>query len=111
MIHCSEASLLITALVDGELDLDEMERIKAHLDMCEDCTARRRMESRLKAFLKKRLSSVDTPKGLGLRIRGALTGLEAAPDDEALLCAVADETPSRPKGGGNRSALRLPLVT
>jgi len=113
VIHCSEASLLITALVDGELDLAEMDRIKTHLGLCEDCAARRRMEARLKGFLKESLSKVDTPQGLDQRIRGALSGLEVAPEGEDLLppCETTPNDPPPPsKGGGNRSALRLPLV-
>lgn len=75
-LHCEQASVLITALVDGELDLDQMARIQTHLDMCEDCAQRREMEARLKGFLNRRLAQVDTPGGLEARIRGTLADLE-----------------------------------
>lgn len=76
MIHCEEASELITALVDGELDLDRMAHIREHLDKCADCQARKAMEERLKAFLHERLAQVETPADLKDRIRGALAGID-----------------------------------
>jgi anti-sigma factor RsiW len=105
--------MLITALVDGELDMAEMGRIQTHLDMCEDCESRRQMETRLKRFLKRRLAQVDTPADLGQRIRSALGGLESAADDEEMLPGGTkpDAAPSEqtPKKDGGRT-FRLPLV-
>ncbi len=77
-LHCQEAELLITALVDGELDLSEMERIQGHLEMCEDCAARRDMETRLKSFLKERIFCGGPPDGLRERIRATLTRMDEA---------------------------------
>jgi len=78
-MDCNEAAVLITALVDGELDLDDVRRIQAHLDRCEDCARRRGMEERLKAFLHDRLGRVSTPSDLKARVRRALDELEAGP--------------------------------
>ncbi len=118
MMHCSEAAELITALVDGELDLEQMAQIKAHLDMCEDCQERQYQEARLKAFLRERLQQVDTPAGLEQRIRGCLAEMEA---DTAR--STAPEAPDNAAPSGNHkpdqpdqsdpppgNALRMPLT-
>ncbi len=113
MIHCSEASVLITALVDGELNLEEMARIKTHLAMCEDCQERRHQESRLKTFLKTRLSRVDTPVSLERRIRDCLSETGGAPSvgDSA---GDADTDESHPKADNavdqRASGYRMPLI-
>jgi anti-sigma factor (TIGR02949 family) len=70
---CNEAARLITALVDGELQVDEVGRIRGHLERCPDCAARHRMEARLKAFLTARAADVQAPPDLGARVRAALS--------------------------------------
>ncbi|MBI5135941.1 MAG: zf-HC2 domain-containing protein [Nitrospirae bacterium] len=100
MIHCEEASVLITALVDGELDLDRMVHIQEHLDKCEDCQARKAMEERLKAFLHERLAQVETPAGLRERIRGALAEIEAGGTPPETPGATPGLAPGAEGGGG-----------
>jgi anti-sigma factor (TIGR02949 family) len=70
---CDQASHLISALVDGELTVDEVAAIRGHLDQCPDCAARHRMEARLKAFLATRAADVQAPPDLGDRVRAALS--------------------------------------
>jgi anti-sigma factor (TIGR02949 family) len=70
--NCNEAALLITALVDGELDDDDLGRIRAHLSRCPDCAARHRMEERLKAFLGARSAEVQAAPDFGARVRASL---------------------------------------
>lgn len=82
MSSCEEAAILITALVDGELDVDDMEMVRAHLDRCGDCTARKEMEARLKAFLAERLGTVEPPEDLGARVRGAIAQADLTDPDE-----------------------------
>ena len=114
-MHCSEAALLITALVDGELDLEQMDHIKAHLDMCEDCQERRHQEARLKAFLQERLKQVDPPAGLEQRIRECLTKIDVNPQTPPTPSGNRD-TPDNHKSDNNKpdtpsgNALRLPLT-
>lgn len=76
-MDCEEAALLITALVDGELAVDDVSRIEAHLAGCDDCAQRRRLEERLKAFLRSRASALRTPDGLEAHVRSALSGMDA----------------------------------
>lgn len=101
---------MITALVDGELSLEDVEQVQAHLDMCDDCQARQRMESRLKAFLKERLSQVSTPERLRGKIEDALAGLDGKGGPSP---AEEDDPPERGARAGGppaRSARWLPLV-
>jgi anti-sigma factor (TIGR02949 family) len=75
-MDCNEAAVLITALVDGELPVEDVDRIQAHLGRCSDCASRKALEERLKAFLHDRLARVSTPPDLKDRIRDALAGME-----------------------------------
>ena len=100
MSSCEDAAVMITALVDGELDVDDMEMVRAHLDMCSDCTARKEMEARLKVFLAERLGRVDTPDDLKGRIRGAIEKIDLADggaDDPAVSSAGAPPAAPKPK--------------
>lgn len=72
MTSCEDAAVLITALIDGELGLEEAERVRAHVDMCGDCSSREQLEARLKGFLRDKLAAVDTPPGLRGNILSAL---------------------------------------
>jgi anti-sigma factor (TIGR02949 family) len=82
-LDCAEAGLLITALVDGELPVEDVARLREHLERCGDCAARHRMEERVKAFLKERAEDVRTPPELGREVRAAL----ARVDESALPAA------------------------
>ncbi|MFQ5343950.1 MAG: anti-sigma factor family protein [Leptospirillia bacterium] len=85
MTSCQDASVMITALVDGELGLDDLDRVRAHVEMCSDCQARKQMEARLKGFLKERLASVDPPAGLREKIQRALASLDPDCPSSALM--------------------------
>ncbi|MDH5527052.1 MAG: zf-HC2 domain-containing protein [Nitrospirota bacterium] len=72
MTSCDDAAVMISALIDGELPLEEVARVRAHLDMCGDCASRADLERRLKEFLHDKLAAVETPHGLRGRILSAM---------------------------------------
>lgn len=100
-MDCNEAAVLITALLDGELPLEDVDRIQAHLARCSDCASRKALEERLKAFLHERLARVSTPPDLKDRIRRALAGMAGGAGGGTAGGAAA--------GGGGAAPRRVPL--
>jgi anti-sigma factor (TIGR02949 family) len=101
-MDCNEAAALITALVDGELEVEDLGRIRAHLGRCDDCARREDMEARLKRFLNERLAQVSTPPDLKDRIRQTLAGLDEEPAPAGP--AAAPPPPPRPRKPLRRAA-------
>jgi len=99
---CNEAARLITGLVDGELGVEDVARVRDHIARCDDCAARHRMEARLKDFLCARAGDVRAAPDLGVRVRAALARVAEVEPAEAFrpAAAVPGRGPARTPAGG-----------
>ncbi|MBI3408562.1 MAG: zf-HC2 domain-containing protein [Planctomycetes bacterium] len=67
-MECSSARLLLNFQRPGELDADERQAFKQHLDICPDCAAQSRSETQLDRALARAMQAVPTPASLRARI-------------------------------------------
>jgi anti-sigma factor RsiW len=78
-LNCAEAAPVISAYCDGELAGVDREQVERHLVSCEACTARSRLQGRLKAAVRAHLPRPAVPQALRMRVREALADQEIAP--------------------------------
>jgi len=93
-MNCSEAEVLIHALIDGELDAGHARDVEAHAATCPDCA------KKLSAFreLRRAMAAADlkqeAPASLRSRIEAALPVAPAVPAVRAPAGAVAPASPA-----------------
>jgi anti-sigma factor (TIGR02949 family) len=75
---CGEVRERLAALLAGEVDAAERDRIRSHLDACGACLAFGRFEAAFDAAIRRAARRARAPEALLARIRGALDA-EAAP--------------------------------
>jgi anti-sigma factor (TIGR02949 family) len=77
---CEEAFRHLDDFLDGELAPEVMERVHAHLQVCENCAREFKFEGSVVENLRGRLRDVPVPAELADRIRGVLDRVRAADD-------------------------------
>jgi anti-sigma factor RsiW len=83
---CEESSLLLHALMDGELDAGHAREVEAHLAICPSCAAQRRQHGELHQALGLASLRYEAPAALRRRVEGAFAAPKrAAPNRRSLL--------------------------
>ena len=78
-MSCSTFRRWLYHFQEDQLPDDQRATLQAHLDGCEDCAGRLRVEEEMLGVLRSRLPRVPAPPGLETRVRAALDGLSSAP--------------------------------
>ena len=85
-MNCDEASILMHALIDGELDAGHAREVEAHITTCPDCAARLREFLDLRKTLSIPSLRHTAPASLRERIEARLPAARAAaPDRRAVI--------------------------
>jgi len=79
VIDCGEASELITAYVDGELQQDDEERLCDHLDQCPECREKLDFERDAKEIVKLQHAPRPSPTKVRKRIVDGVMRASEAP--------------------------------
>ena len=88
-MNCDEASVLLHALIDGELDAGNAREVETHIAACPDCAARLRdIQDLRKALVPAELRYV-VPSGLRSRIEGKLPAPPAAASRRSIIKGFA----------------------
>ena len=66
---CAVVIREVWALLDGEVDDDERERLRRHLDQCPACLRHYGVEERIKSLIAKKCSGEKAPSYLVERVR------------------------------------------
>jgi anti-sigma factor (TIGR02949 family) len=69
---CEEAFRRLDAYIDRELAPDELEQVRAHLEICEGCAREFDFEANLIESVRTRLRDVEVPPGLNASVRDLL---------------------------------------
>ena len=77
-MNCGEASVLMHALIDGELDAGHAREVEAHIVGCPDCAARLREFHELRKIMTPANLRYAAPANLRARIEGKLPAPRAA---------------------------------
>ena len=78
-MSCSTFRRWIYHFQTDQVPDDRRASLQAHLDGCEECAGRLRIEEEMLEVLRARLPRVPAPPGLETRVRATLDGLSAAP--------------------------------
>ncbi len=87
-MNCSEADVLIHALIDGELDAGHARDVEAHIATCADCTKKLAAFRDLRRTMAAAALKESAPAHLRARIEAALPATAGAP--AAAAAAVSD---------------------
>lgn len=60
-MSCEDNKIKITALIDGELDAGEQNRLRRHLEKCPACAAEKLAQSRLRKIVRKNFIPPEPP--------------------------------------------------
>ena len=88
-MNCEEASVLMHALIDGELDAGHAREVEAHIAGCPDCTARLREFNELRQAMTPTSLRYTAPASLRARIEGKLPAPRSVPSRRAVLGGFA----------------------
>ena len=88
-MNCEEASVLLHALIDGELDAGHAREVEAHIAACPDCAARLREFQELRQAMTPAGLRYAAPAGLRARIEGKLPAPLPAASRRAVLGGFA----------------------
>ena len=75
---CHEAFRRLDDFVDRELPPDQMERVRAHLEICAICAAEVRFEAAVLDELRGKLRRISVPGGLMDRVSARIAQARAA---------------------------------
>jgi anti-sigma factor (TIGR02949 family) len=81
-LSCKEAFDRLADYVDRELTAEEMERVRAHLDLCATCAREFRFEATVLEALKERLRRIAVPPDLVARVTATLQREHRAAEPE-----------------------------
>ncbi|OYX79363.1 MAG: hypothetical protein B7Y77_01965 [Bradyrhizobium sp. 35-63-5] len=88
-MNCEDASTLLHALIDGELDAGHAREVEAHLLTCPDCAARHREFQQFRDVIAPGGLRHAAPAGLRSRIEGKLPAPQAAANRRSVLKGFA----------------------
>ena len=78
-LNCAQALARLDDFLDRELFPEEMQAVRAHLDLCARCARAHRFEADLLPSLKQRLRRLSLPESLRARIRQELALVDSPP--------------------------------
>ena len=88
-MNCEEASALMHALIDGELDAGHAREVEAHIAGCPDCAVRLREFNELRQAMTPASLRYTAPASLRARIEGKLPAPRSVPSRRAVLGGFA----------------------
>ncbi len=88
-MNCDEASILLHALIDGELDAGHAREVEAHMAGCENCAAQLAAYRQLRAAMPGRALAYAAPASLRARIDRAVPSPVSAASRRSLLKGFA----------------------
>ena len=88
-MNCEEASVLMHALIDGELDAGHAREVEAHIAGCPDCAARLREFQKLRQAMTPAALRYAAPASLRARIEGKLPAPAAAASRRSVIKGFA----------------------
>ncbi len=94
---CAQAFRLLDDYVDRELDAQELERIRSHLEVCAVCAAEFRFEASVIRNVRSKVQRLAIPPGLEARVWQAIT--RERKRDSPPRAAAIDPVPPRDEEG------------
>lgn len=88
-MNCEDASVLVHALADGELDAGHAREVEAHAVSCRSCAAELAAAREMKNLLARTELGFSPPASLRARIEGAIPKTQPVADRRALLKGFA----------------------
>jgi len=88
-MNCDDATVLVHALADGELDAGHAREVEAHVASCRNCAAELAAAREMKSLLARTDLSFGAPVSLRTRIEGAIPRPQPVADRRALLKGFA----------------------
>jgi anti-sigma factor RsiW len=88
-MNCEEASVLLHALIDGELDAGHAREVEAHIASCPDCAARLREFQEFRNAMTPSSLRYAAPVSLRSRIEGKLPALAAVASRRSIIKGFA----------------------
>jgi anti-sigma factor RsiW len=88
-MNCEDATVLVHALADGELDAGHAREVEAHTASCRACAAELAAAREMKSLLARTELSFSAPASLRTRIEGAIPKPQVAADRRTLLKGFA----------------------
>ena len=74
---CDDVKHVVYFFLDGSLAESRQQELRIHLSLCPDCDHRTTIHSRLRNFVKRRLSPVSAPDHLKKRLQRSLRAFAA----------------------------------
>jgi len=88
-MNCEDASVLVHALADGELDAGHAREVEAHAASCRSCAAELAAAREMKNLLARTELGFATPASVRARVEGAIPKPQPAADRRTLLKGFA----------------------
>ncbi len=74
---CDDVKRAVYFFLDGSLNEPRQQELRIHLTLCPDCEHRTTIHSRLRSFVRRRLSPVSAPDHLKRRLQRSLRAFAA----------------------------------
>ncbi len=72
---CDDVKRVIYFFLDGSLGEKKVQDVLKHFDLCPDCDRRRRIQERLREFVRRRIDRVPASERFKVRLTRSLRGL------------------------------------
>jgi mycothiol system anti-sigma-R factor len=74
---CNDVKRVVYFFLDGTLGETKQQDFKKHLNLCPECEQRMRLHSRLRDFVKRRMSGVTAPERFKQRLTRSIRAFRA----------------------------------
>ena len=74
---CDDVKRVVYFLLDGQLGAKKQQDFDGHLNLCPDCSARTNASRKLREFVRKRISRMDAPDRLKIRLTRSIRAFRA----------------------------------
>ena len=71
--HCGEVLQRVYELLDGEMSVSDVQRLRRHIDECTPCLSEYNLDAALKALIRRSCGCEEAPTELRLRILTQIT--------------------------------------
>ena len=74
---CDDVRRVVYFFLDGSLGQQKLMEFETHIEICRDCDDRTKLNRRLRAFIRRRLSPVTAPETFKVRLTQTLRTVQA----------------------------------
>ena len=74
---CDDVKRVVYFFLDGQLGENKQKDVNGHLNLCPDCAARTNATRKLREFFRKRISRIEAPDRLKLRLTRSIRAFRA----------------------------------